>query len=438
MTLGRALILAGTSATLALSGCNSILGHIPGEYVAGDDASSTAGLTCGLSLGADPCSACVAGACCGVARDCARDAACASYEQCLFGCGKDYDCRGACVSSLDYHFASETPAFEVCVAANCTDACHLPCSMIDSFGLPDSGAACMDCIAAGACDPVRACETSPACGSTTFCHASCRTPDCQQACIDADDAGGSLLSSVFVAVAKSCVTACSAGEHWECVGSVAWPAPTSTTLDVTLSLLGGGSAPAPNVRVDECNVGDCPLTSGTTNDQGTVVLSAPVRIGFGYEWGFSGYFQFQGATIYPEIYFLAFPLTETHARLSVPVSDRNTFESVSRLAGIALDPTRGHMIVQAEDCNLLPAPGVILSAQGTDGQTQVRYVSGLLLSATATSTDGTGVAFFFNVPTDASISIEAAPIALGRRPSSHATLFTKPGTISLVTLIPTP
>jgi hypothetical protein len=439
MAVRRALIFAGTLAILALMGCNSILGHVPGEYVRGDDdASATAGLTCGLSLGADSCSTCVAAACCASARGCARDAACGSFEQCLFACGKDYDCRAACVSVLHHHVAVEVPPFEQCVAANCTDACHLPCSMLDSFGLPDSGTACMACIAAEACDPVRACEASLPCGSTALCHGNCRTPDCQQACLDADDAGGGLLTAVLTAVAKNCITACSAGQSWDCVGSVAWPAPESSTLELKLSVYAEGPVPVPNVRVDECDFGgDCSLASGTTNPQGIVVLNVPARMGYGFAWGFEGYFQLQGEAIYPELFFLGFPVTEPHASLFLGVADRNEFDSVSRLAGIALDPARGHMIVQAEDCNLIPAPGVIFTAPAFDAQTRIRYVADSLLSEAATSTDASGVAFVFNVPTDASFTIEARPAGLGR-PSGHATLFARPGTISVVNLVPTP
>ena len=99
----------------------------------------------------------------------------------------------------------------------------------------------------------------------------------------------------------------------------------------------------------------------------------------------------------------------------------------------------GHVAVGAVDCLISNASDVVVTAttgSGVDLSAQRYYLAGGALSKTATATDLTGYAFFFNVP-PGSVTITATPRALGRV-SSTQIINVRANTVSSVVALPTP
>jgi hypothetical protein len=119
------------------------------------------------------------------------------------------------------------------------------------------------------------------------------------------------------------------------------------------------------------------------------------------------------------------------------VFSTSVWPALALSGGVSVDPARGHIAIVTEDCLGNQAAGVTFSAKGIDAATQLLYVAGDTLNAFG-PTDEKGVAFFVNVPVDVgSIDISATPVRLGRI-SSHASVTVRPGTLTQVSLAPTP
>jgi hypothetical protein len=416
----------------ALPCCEQILSIDGTVVVAGP------GDACGLAVDAGACQACLAAQCCDQAAACSRDVACASYESCLLACGSDYACRSTCVRSNPIGNTADVPGFDQCLAASCADPCGVSCGVIGSYTAPDAADGCQACINAHVCTASETCTTDITCETQGHCAYACATPDCQSACL-AGDAG--LFLSVAYGLASTCLSPCEVGNDWACVGNVTWPLAKQKTIDATVTVQDSAhNAPLAGVQIAACTHGDVPcsspVASGTTDGKGQaqlVLTSPPSAI-----YGFQGYLDLTSPTqslVHYE-YFLAFPLSERQAQLGVLSLSPTSLQALVSLAHITLDPSRGQVALSALDCLLIPSSGVTFVAQGTDSQTQEVYYQGGALGTDATSTDGSGLVFFFNVP-PGPVHIEATPKALGRV-SSRVDVVVQAGAIAYAQALPTP
>jgi hypothetical protein len=222
---------------------------------------------------------------------------------------------------------------------------------------------------------------------------------------------------------------------------VTWPFPTPGPSDLTLSVNESTTgSPVVGAIAKACHREDLtcanPISTGSTDASGKVTLALPDAPAAGY--GFQGYFDIsspQQAMVH-YLYFLSFPLSEPHAQLAMLVLTPGALDGMVAVAHVTLDPTRGQVAVVAQDCLLTGAPGVSFAADAIDAQTRELYFIASELSTTATATDSSGLAFFFNVP-PGSLTIRATPKAVGTV-SSTASLYVQPGALSFVQAIPTP
>jgi hypothetical protein len=398
---------------------------------------------CGLALSAGACERCIADQCCAQASACAADPACGGLESCLLGCGSDYACRATCIGSGLVGRSADIPTLDTCVAASCESACGLICGTASSFTTPDAAQSCQDCIAAYACQPTLDCATSLECELTGHCAYGCSTPDCTAACLT-QVGGADAFTSTAIAVGLPCYTVCGVGRYWQCVGRVSWPVAKSTTQAATLTLWdpngNHGGAPLSGLVVKACDAADpaCSdvLAQATSNDSSQVTLALPPLAPPAF--GFQGYFDVESPTglTLPYLYFLAFPLSEQNAQLTLPIPYAADVEKSMALVNVTPDPARGHIAVVAEDCILINAPDVVVTADGLDGEASEYYFAAGQPSASATSTDISGVVHFYNVA-PGQYSLHVVPKDVGR-PSSNVRVLVRKGALTLVTALPTP
>ncbi len=99
--------------------------------------------------------------------------------------------------------------------------------------------------------------------------------------------------------------------------------------------------------------------------------------------------------------------------------------------GIQVDPGLGVVESPVSDCHTHAAPGATVTTS----------VSGLHAvyggSSVATATDSTALVTFFNVPAG-SLDLTAIPSQLGGRPSSRETVIVRAGSVTDVSMLPTP
>ena len=432
--------VAGTLA-IAFVGC--IAGAVACQQVLGIDGAVTVepseSVACGLRLKRGTCQACIEQKCCDQARTCGKDLACAGYESCLLGCGADYACRSQC--SVDHIIGNvaDVPALDTCAVTSCENECGIVCGAVTSLSAPDAAAGCQDCIAAHACSAAEACGQSVDCQGIARCLTSCPTYDCQTACIDGRDAATALFTSTVFTGASTCYAACGIGSYWGCVGRVSRPIAKDRNILFTVTLVDSAQRTGlAGLAVKACEVGDgacsSPLASGTTDAKGTVTLPLTVQPSTAY--GFQGFLDISSPAIVPYLFFLSFSLSEPHASIELPLLTTAGLANLVSLAGVTLDPARGHLAAVANDCLLNGAPNVVVDADGIDATTQRRYLDGSFLSSSATTTDRSGLVFFLNAPPTA-IALRATPRAIDRV-SGRASVFVRAGTLSLVQVNPSP
>ena len=238
---------------------------------------------------------------------------------------------------------------------------------------------------------------------------------------------------------RTCYAACGIGSYWGCVGRVSRPIAKDRNILFTVTLVDSAQRTGlAGLAVKACEVGDgacsSPLASGTTDAKGTVTLPLTVQPSTAY--GFQGFLDISSPAIVPYLFFLSFSLSEPHASIELPLLTTAGLANLVSLAGVTLDPARGHLAAVANDCLLNGAPNVVVDADGIDATTQRRYLDGSFLSSSATTTDRSGLVFFLNAPPTA-IALRATPRAIDRV-SGRASVFVRAGTLSLVQVNPSP
>jgi hypothetical protein len=405
--------------------------------------SGEGGIACGISVPEGSCASCVTTSCCAQMSACAADPQCRALETCLLACGGDYACRSAC-NTAAYPVGAETdiPALDTCVAVSCRDQCGMTCGQAASYTTPaDAAAGCETCIAnpnMGTCAAALACFTSLACQTSGHCAQACTTPDCRSAC--ANDAGNdNALVNAALSEGLFCYTPCRVGRNWTCVNRVVWPQVAEAgTQQATLTLINPFTTatpapPVPGASVNACADEACstPLSTATADDAGIVTLP---DLGSSSFLGFGGYFAMSAPAYVPNFFYLSFPLSQANAHLTLSMMSQTTLANTLSEASITPTPGRGTVWVQVEDCLLLPAPDVVVKADGLP-PSSVIYTTGNTPSLTATSTDYTGYAFFFNVA-PGPLTLHAIPNDTGIE-SSTLTVYVRADAMSAVWLLPT-
>jgi hypothetical protein len=428
--LGATTAIGLAGALIAAVACEQALSIDGAVKIAPRDA-------CSLAVPPGSCQTCVASSCCSQASACAGSQICASYESCLLACGSDYQCRTQCATDHGGAPDPNVSALDQCVASSCNDACGMSCGITAAPTYPDAATGCEACIAEKACNAAKVCAVSTACEEIEHCSAGCSTLDCHDTCQATDDAGA--FTALEVALISSCIQQCHLGNFWLCVGGVNWPLAPAGVNQVDFTVVDSASGKSlPGAAVKACGRtdGTCavPQAQATADDAGRGVLDMPSHPAVGL--GFEGYYDIDASGEAPWLQFSSSPITRAKATftwsLLTPAQVTSTFAAV----GVTPDPTRAVIIVEALDCLLSPASHVVFSADGTDTSTSLFYVSGGGLTSSTSETDITGFAFFVNVPVG-SVTIQAKPKELGKV-SSTQVVFTRPGTVSAVIMLPTP
>ncbi len=391
---------------------------------------------CGIPAGNAACESCLATSCCDVAQACRENGACAAYESCAVPCLGDPACRARCAVAHGANLP-EVAAFDQCLDKNCGNGdCGVTCGEEGVPINPAKADECANCIKQFACPQAQACGESLSCHLYGQCLLACGTPDCQGACKDEQGAGADLLYKVALSAAV-CQTSCGAGATWSCVGAGRTFPAKSAQMTAELSWL--QRVPDAGVLAKACPSNDlsCAAPSGTglTTDGGVVSLSLPPQI-VGLP-GFQGYFDISSnpAALYPELSFLAAPVSERVDHLRVVAFAPGDLASYASDVSATLDPDHGHVFVIAQDCLLLPAPDVTVQIDHADAMTRTIYFSGMAPSASSLATDALGFALILNVPANQLLTVTLTPTATGR-PSTKVTMFTRPGVLSYVQAFP--
>ncbi len=410
----------------------------------------TAVNACGLPYGTNACAVCVATSCCNESSACAANSACSAYETCLGKSNGDWQVRSQCALDNPVSGSSEVSPLSACLATNCTSECGLTCGgLAANYAVPDHADMCQQCVTGSSfCAAEQACASSAACDAVLRCRLACRTADCVDGCLLASDAGTDDLFNSFWGVFKgACSSPCAYGQDWTCVGKVSWPGIKSSTTTFVLDVddFGTGSA-LPGVNVSVCNSTDVDcnlhLADGQTNDAGRVVMQVPNQMQQLGGLGLNGYVQYMDGGIVPELFYWGFPLSESALE---SISDPPFFTSPPRPLkpaeyqtltmdfGIVLDPSLGGLGIIVADCLGHPAPNVRVTTNVSASSTRTVYGT----SATAQVTDTTSLVTISNVP-PGNVDLTAAPTALGGTVSSHMSVTVRAGSITAVTMLPTP
>jgi hypothetical protein len=232
------------------------------------------------------------------------------------------------------------------------------------------------------------------------------------------------------------------GDNWTCVGKVAWPGanPDGSALTVmtgdpvTFGAVSG-------VAVSGCYSADTdcgsPFVQGITSLDGSVLLEVPSSP-FGRKLDPSNYLQLMPDAGVPTLYYWGFPISAPQQLF--PVGIASSLAELSQTT--TSDPSLGTVEFYVYDCtpNWGNAVGVQVTLEGTDAGVRPFYFQGSVPSFTATETAGTSILLpsggFLDVP-PGTVTLTATPLAIGK-PSSHATIEVRPGTITYVHMYPTP
>jgi hypothetical protein len=411
------------------AGCRQLVGI--GERSEVDAGAVVA--ACGLSLPAGDCNACIQSACCAESTACNGVPSCKSLEECYAPCAGDPACITACRDQYPEGTVLESSRIEACVATHCPVDCATNCGLRPLDRGPDGGAACQACTAAQACTQARACAQSVACQSMLTCNVNCATLDCVEACIQADDAGAAAFLDLANAL-KVCASACNGGQDWSCVGHVSWPGPSTESNTLSLQVLDpSNNKPVPGAHVALCQRTQetclSPVTTGTTDDAGVVVLSYQSQLNFG---GMDGYAEITGTGITPTLFFWDFPLSVQNAFIP------DVYALSASL--IALDPPlpgHGHLGVALFDCDHTGADAVTIALSSTDANTQILYhvTQTGALSADAGSTDTSGILFVTNVPAG---QVAMTVTTLTGITVSTVSFLVRDGWVDQILAVPTP
>jgi hypothetical protein len=434
----RTLIVAAAS----LAGCRQAIGldayhnTAPGEVDAAALGNQGA-QACGLPYGSAECAACMSASCCPPSQACASDMGCAPYFQCLAG-SSDPQRRALCEAVVST--GANWAPLRACQASHCDSECGLTCGDVAPFVEPDAADSCQACTNEYACKSEKACATSVDCLSWAQCQLACSTLDCEQDCTSGNDAGLSLAEAV---AASQCTKVCPL-RNWDCVGRVSWPQSTSNATTLSATVLDYSShQKVSGVTAALCSATDPTCTpalaeSMPTDATGYLTLDVPPLALPNLDLAPKGYVQVTSPTQVTTLLYWGYPVSEPKAPLGTAlfVFTPTELQQMEDALGVKQESSRAIVWFAVRSC--FPFIGDASGVQvALDDDPMLRPYYGLPLNPSAAATDSSGLGAFFNVQAGATVTLTATPMALGEA-SSHATVFTQAGTITLVWMYPTP
>jgi hypothetical protein len=188
--------------------------------------------------------------------------------------------------------------------------------------------------------------------------------------------------------------------------------------------------PIVEVRVSACAASDTacssPLATARADDQGEAALDVAAS-------PFDGYLEISRDDMTTNVVFLSGHAPQAGV-YELTVYTPASLGMTARLAGVALDPTRGVVRIETHDCGGAPAAQVSVGVSTRDALTHVAYFEGGggALSTSASSTDDTGIAIAFGVR-EGSFGVHES---LGRSNVGGAIAFARAGAVSSVVAMP--
>jgi hypothetical protein len=185
-----------------------------------------------------------------------------------------------------------------------------------------------------------------------------------------------------------------------------------------------------------------PLDTATADANGLVTLTVPGGLS-----GFDGYLEVNGgqvagsgAAVFPSLWYPIPFIVADGWRGRTLLLSADEYVGLAAATGTTLDPTRGHVALNAVDCAYGPAADVTFSVDVADAQTVVFYLVNGVPVTTATATDQSGLAAFANLPTMGSPTrltvVRASAGAAAGKSMGSLTFVIRPGTLTTSSSFP--
>jgi hypothetical protein len=218
-------------------------------------------------------------------------------------------------------------------------------------------------------------------------------------------------------------------QTWTCLDAPSETVTGSVHVNITLVDL-VKQTPLEGVTLSLCAKidGDCSLPlqpQYVSNSAGQIDVVMPA--------GFAGYFQADGAGIYPSLIFP--PSTrKQRAPSTIPLMAYDFYKTMMSGVKATVAADRSVILMTALDCLGRPAAGLQLSSPDIDDQTVSYLIAGGMPSRTVTVTDESGNGGFVNVPTG-SVIINST-LEAGNRPVGTAGVQARAGRVSMAIIMP--
>ena len=188
---------------------------------------------------------------------------------------------------------------------------------------------------------------------------------------------------------------------WTCIGKMPTPVGTTPKIHVKLPLVDFISAvPRPGVPVRVCGLLD-PICDPKAPTNPTFVTGADGIATIEIETQpsvFNGYFRIEGTPEVPPCLIFAQPLTVTEGATLSPVRTfvPAQYRALVEAGGSVWNETRGHIFVQARNCDGVAAEGVSYAIPKLEADTVRIFIAAGVPDRNATETDTTGVGGFIH------------------------------------------
>jgi hypothetical protein len=217
---------------------------------------------------------------------------------------------------------------------------------------------------------------------------------------------------------------------WACIDSPSSEEPASGKVHVAMTMVDLLSQkPLSGVTLTLCAKldGTCmlPIDNFVSDEAG--------RMDVEMNAGFDGYFQAEGAGIYPT---LIFPPNTRRQRApsTLPMVPASFFGVMYKGIGVSVAEDRSVVLTTALDCLGRPAAGVAVASPQADDRTVGYVLAGGVPSRTAPATDETGVGGFVNIP--AGSAVITSTLTATNRVVGTAGVQTRSGHLSMVLVMP--
>jgi hypothetical protein len=222
-----------------------------------------------------------------------------------------------------------------------------------------------------------------------------------------------------------------ATDEWSCLDLVQRSTPSGGMVTATLNLVDITTSQAvPNVAGRLCRASDTacenPLLVDLVSDSaGQMTMTAPK--------GFDGYVELAANGAVTGRFFFQPPLRSDREVPSVPILQSQTLGTFADLAGVAIDPDRGHLLIRSYDCASEPAAGVSYSSAEADSAAAFYVVDGVP-STEQIQTDSSGEGGLLNVrPGSVAFSAQSPD----GRSLGNLSVLIRPGEVSYTAIVPT-